>query len=232
MRAKSINIPLVFLIFASLLLASSGVILLIGTAHDVADSAHINTIFEPSSANAAGAPTWVTGWMDLTDGHIAYWNGVDGIWHNVVFRYNAADIYVAWDNYRSRFVAVYLDTASNSIYYLHSTDNTATAWTAPVVAMSSALGGWDYPSVSIDGSGRIIVAAYSSGLSTTLSLDGDSFDTPVTVPLATSNARVVALKDRFEVFYPVLGNSIQNPAQTLVQVLRTESLDHSSPWIK
>jgi len=152
------------------------------------------------------------------------------------------DVSVAWDPFRSRFVMVGFDALTTTIWYAYS-NSTGTAWTfsnPPPFPGGANLGcgpgGWDYPSVTVDKTGRVIVGAVYNSTSTscgpmgpygylvTMSTDGATWPLAYNYvgPQHTGGAqsRVVAAGGLFEAFVPTL-NSNGLPTQ----ILRYESSD-------
>ncbi len=193
--------------------------------------------WEPSSA--AGL-TWVTGWNGLTSGpnftvtstiaSVRPWR--DGAWGpETVLRapnnQNVQDFYVAWDFRRQRFVFVVIDSVSPlSVWFGISTCSAGSAWMfrRTRVFEGSALPyvTWDFPSVAVDGSGRIIVGAVAfvlneqgrlvaNGFWTRVSPDGGiTFSSGLPVGPSPSvyppgaQSRIVATNNRFHAFIPTL----------------------------
>lgn len=162
--------------------------------------------FEPSSA--AGT-NWAMSWQDVagpaTDWFVSAWNG--SAWNtptslsSVIPGTQPWDTFLSWDSVMGRFVFVCLDNGSSSansnVWYGYSTDQNGTAWVVgnggrPVFAAS--LASWDYPSVGVDASGRIVVGAYSlsspNGFWSVVSSDhGNSFSG---INLSGTTGRVAA----------------------------------------
>ncbi len=218
----------------ALLLGSGGTLILLTTAQ-VSDGGGANYRFEPSSA--AGSTTWATSWTDLPSGksYVTGWNGSS--WRRPATELFVGDptlptykpmgdVYLTWDSTRNRFVFVALDVISfsgpqNSIWYGYSTDASGTSWVfgntdpltgapRPVMA-SDATVHWDYPSVGVDGLGRIIVGAAKfapndAGFYTKISYDGGSnFNSLVRVGTSGgARSRVVATDNMFHAFVPSL----------------------------
>lgn len=131
--------------------------------------------FEPSSA--AGS-TWATSWNDTGGGSnwfLSTWDSGAGQWRTPI---NIAsilgfttplltDAFLSWDSAMSRFVLVVLENRTdelNNVWYCYSTDANGTSWLVgnsgqPVIS-SNATYMWDYPSIGVDASGRIVVGAY------------------------------------------------------------------------
>ena len=125
-----------------------------------------------------------------------------------------------WDSARNRFVFVAL--AGQSVYFGYSSDDAGTSWVfgnngQPVLGGSVT---WDYPSVGVDASGRIIVGAVQfvnctsppplfvqcpAGYYSAVSTDGNIFSGPYTiVSSGGATSRVVATNGLFEAFVPTL----------------------------
>jgi hypothetical protein len=131
--------------------------------------------FEPSSA--AGT-TWATSWNDTggdDNWFISTWNASASSWRapinvaSIVGFTNPGltDVYLSWDASMNRFVFVVLENRPNnlnSVWYGYSTDDQGTSWVLgnsgrPVISANGTYW-WDYPSIGVDGYGRIIIGAY------------------------------------------------------------------------
>jgi hypothetical protein len=159
-----------------------------------------------------------------------------------------------WDPFCNRFVFVSKDVngfPNAQVWYGHSTDSTGTSWVfgnnqQPI--FSSGAGNWDYPSIGVDASGRIIAGAVpitSSGCPPDVSRCPDGYytvvasgssclseptftpsPTPVGNPPVNSvntgaYSRVVATDNRFEAFVPTLDPTVRTP----MYIARYESVD-------
>lgn len=114
------------------------------------------------------------------------------------------------------------------MWYGYSTDSTGTSWVVQSIALSGSFssGGWDYPSIGVDASGRIIVGGVSivtsgcpqgqsecpNGYYSAVSTDGSTFSQPALVtaglqPGYGAYSRVVATNNLFHAFVPALNSS-------------------------
>ncbi len=201
--------------------------------------------WEPSSAVTTQA--WATSWGELKPvpgSYVARWAG-QGPWGSTtplqVNGLNTGDIYLAFDSaYNSgqgRFVLAAMDlTTAPSIWFGYSTDASGGQWAFrqnAVMASSTTVSDnstttvtWDFPSIGVDASGRIIVGAariqtittqipgqpplitttYDFRVVVSTNNGGTFSDPPVLVPgttdLGASNhlSRVVATDNEFHVF--------------------------------
>lgn len=223
----------------------------------VSDTATRLYRFEPSSA--AGS-NWVTSWRDT--GGVDYWfvrawNPNAGVWNtpinvNTIVPVSTStpcgDVFLSWDSSpgmdRPVFVCVtFNNNSTDAVYYGYATDSTGTLWVLgnggnPVLSG----GGWDYPSIGVDASGRIVIAAVLSyqspyGFWSVVSTNHGATFTNVTKSgtsglvasssqsnpsRSTAYSRVVATDNRFEAFVQEessYGNGIP------VAVERWESFD-------
>jgi hypothetical protein len=193
--------------------------------------------WEPSSAVGIGTgATWAHAWFDYTGGnsYSSTWNGAG--WRTGVpliapGSRSTQDVNLAWDPTSTaprfpRFVLASLDltqTSIHSVWYAYSTDLNATNWT--FVASAPFAGGtippnpppgcgvanWDYPSIGVDATGRIIIGAVyfygamKCGFWTVESNDGLTFTSPHLVgTLPGPQSRVVATNNLFHAFVPTL----------------------------
>jgi hypothetical protein len=174
-------------------LASNGALTF--STHQVSNDGARLYRWEPSTTVGS---TWITSWDELggvVNGYVAAWNG-SWVPTQITFPTNngVEDLFLAYDYARSRYVVVGIDgiqpQAQSNIWYAYSTDSTGTHWNAPTKVMSNGQGNWDYPSVAVDPSGRVVVGAvkYSAdfftdfGYWTVVSTNGVTFSsTPVLV---------------------------------------------------
>ena len=214
--------------FAGIALASSGVIIVL-SRNQVSNESVTGYRWEPSTA--AGS-TWASSWATYptsnpgaVTSYVNAWNGSS--WQGAVQLTppngaQTGDVNLTWDSTRSRFVFALLDLDEN-LWYGYSTDSSGTTWAfgnqngsgiAQPVFTSSF---WDYPSVGVDSSGRIIIGGVDFSTSpasywTALSSDGQHFTIPSEVPTISGTAmqsRVVAAGTSFDVFVPTLnGNNV------------------------
>ena len=139
----------------------------------------VSVRWEPTSAR--GSQSWALGWWELIDGCSYVSSGPythigdtdTGSWQtppqllaplNTCNGTGLFDLNLKWDPVRNRFVYVG-GTAGGGIYYGYSMNSQGTNWSTPVQVL--APGGhagtnvsfWDYPSIAIDRSGRILIGA-------------------------------------------------------------------------
>jgi hypothetical protein len=146
-----------------------------------------------------------------------------------------ADLYLAWDATRGRFICVLLDNLNN-VWFGYSTGSAGSGWQIRQQAVLpysfSVL--WDYPSVAVNAQGRIVVGAYKlppdapqdKGFYTLCSLDGGvtfggnatcNEQQPVpkkVVGLPDESgygSRIVATASIFQAFVPKLDASTNTP---------------------
>jgi hypothetical protein len=133
------------------------------------------------------------------------------------------DLNLNWDSARSRFVLAAVDTTirTPNVWYGYSNAD-GTAWTVSKIVLpgSFSSAGWDYPSIGVDASGRIVIGAVSytttsaNGYYATVSTDGSTFSSPALVTAGTGTgggaySRVVATNNVFYAFVPTLnGNNL------------------------
>ena len=229
----TLSIVIGLLALAALLMASGGVINLFST-NLVSSLAATGGRWEPSSA--AGS-TWATSFAILNplQSYVTAWNGSS--WNSPQLMappngFSAVDFNLAYDSSQSRFVFATVDNfAAGSVWYGSSSDSSGASWTFDQTAVfagnfSGGIG-WDYPSIAVDASGRIIIGAvktnhngpgvvvgYFAAVSTN---HGASFSVPSCVagsdPACSSstggsspgaNGRVVAAGSTFHAFIPTL----------------------------
>lgn len=199
--------------------------------------------FEPSSAYGGG--TWAITWTDLAQtgggpsasaSFIGSSSG--GAWsHNSIvspYGLQLGDLNVAYDSTHGRFVyaAADLPSTGNSNVWFWYFSGGSTFWQA---VFSASVAQWDYPSVSVDSTGRIIVGAgniTTGGYYVSVSTNGgNSFGTGTSVSSAGINlgnlSRVVAAGSTFYVFVPVYtGQYVYSSVQLLSS---TNGVNWSSP---
>jgi hypothetical protein len=233
------RISFVCLASIALLLASSGVVILLSANQVSLDSASTYR-WEPA---AASGQTWAHAWLEFSPAPIAsYVSTWNGSWGNrtVLTATNGqptVDVNLSWDPARERFVVAFLDNSTNhSVWYGYSNDSGGTSWTvvnvAPFVGGENIQGlgaaNWDYPSVAVDASGRVIIGAVyfvgglqQEGYWTVVSTDGADFSAPARVGSDPGReSRVVATDSVFEAFIP-----LQNSGGLNTEVRRWESSD-------
>jgi hypothetical protein len=120
------------------------------------------------------------------------------------------DFNLAFDSVRARFVFAALDvTAGNAnVWYGYSNNNFGLTWSVVGSPLPSSMGNWDYPSIGVDASGRVIIGATLfagggiTGYYTAVSTNGSTFATPslVSTRVATTASRVVATSNAFNAF--------------------------------
>ncbi len=215
-----------------LLFASGGVIIVIST-NQVSNEPFSGVRWEPSSA--AGA-TWASSWASFPDSnpnsfnsYVSAWNGSSWNAPTTLIAPNGqsqGDVNVAWDAVRQRFVFVTLDGPGGNVWYGYSNDSSGTSWTfRPTAVFPSSTGTWDYPSIGVDVSGRIIVGAVRfpgpTGYFAAMSTDGFNFSSPVQIgSMPGAQSRVVATNNVFHAFVPTL-----NSSSLPVAVYRYQSTD-------
>jgi hypothetical protein len=199
-------------------------------------------IFSPSFSLTSYSSTWNAGWRSpvaLTAGNGDTTN----------------DVNINWDSYRLKFVLAALDTTAggntspHDVWYAYTTDANGTActgWTQvftagtvpPGAPTGCAGANWDYPSIGVDASGRVIIGAvyfsnsngWECGFWTVESSNGTSFTSPrlvgtvpstclVSYPSVPTGAcgpqsRVVATNNLFHAFVPTLSSKF---VPTLIQ---------------
>jgi hypothetical protein len=210
---RQLRIPLLFAVSAALLVGSGGVIFVIST-NLVSNDGSSADRWEPTSASGT---TWVHAWAQIQDANsfASSWNG--GSWNppqplTAPNGLGTNDVNMNWDSVRSRYVVVALDFGSpHNVWYGYSMDSSGTSWVfgnnnQPIFSASTA--DWDYPSVGVDASGRVIVGAVAfpgpSGYYSVVSSDGNTFSSPSFVTSSGAQSRVVATDSRFEAFVPTL----------------------------
>lgn len=219
---------------ATVLLASGGVIIVIST-NLVSGTGQVAWRWEPS---AAAGSTWVHSWAEFPVSNTNAFNSFVSAWNGsswgAPFQLTApngvqqGDVNVAWDSVRNRFVFCTLDGPGGNVWYGYSTDSSGTNWIfQPAAVFPSSTGFWDYPSIGVDASGRIIMGAvnlYGTGYFSAISSDGYNFSSPSLVVNPSTGhgarSRVVATNSLFEAFVPEL-DSNYNPTA----VDRYESAD-------
>lgn len=202
------------------LLASSATITVIST-NQVSNEAWSGYRWEPSAA--VGSTTWAHTWASYTlsalvGSLVSSWNGSS--WNAPTqlippSGLPTGDVNLAWDSARNRFVFALLDlpnSGNHTVWYGYSTDSTGTSWVSTSTAIFPAgAGDWDYPSIGVDGSGRVIIGAVKfpgpTGYYSAVSTDGINFSAPAFVTSSGAQSRVVATGSLFEAFVPTLNGS-------------------------
>jgi len=243
-RNRKTLILLSLLVPTGLLLGTSGVIYIISTNRVSNDDPFPHERWEPSSA--AGT-TWTTSWQDLYQGssYVSAWNG--GSWASGQLlsppnSFGSVDVNLGWDSVRSHFVFATLadEFEGGSIWYGWS-DAYGSSWIfGPTPAFSSVYNQvrWDYPSIGIDATGRVIIGAVkyvcvppscsdltsqgtAVGYFTVVSTDGVSFSAPSYVAgpgvAPGAHSRVVAAGSLFHAFIPTLSGDPKAPLPTLIR---------------
>lgn len=208
---------------AAIVFASGGFITLIST-NQVSNEAWSGYRWTPASA--VGSSSWVTGWTSYTTSAL-----VGSFLSNWTSGWNApvqlippnglmtGDVHIAWDAVRNRFVFVVIDLpgfGNSNVWYGFSNDSLGSSWTissTPVFSATTA--DWDYPSIGVDASGRVIVGAVGypgpSGFYSSVSTDGITFSAPAFIggggTAPGSQSRIVATNSLFEAFIPTLNGS-------------------------
>lgn len=199
--------------------------------------------FEPSSVSPiASGSTWVHSWYSYgcNAGFTAAWNPNTQAWlpSAGILEPSGAqvgDLFTAYDPVHNQYllVASGLESTTSSAYFATSPDGRS--WTSLRPVLSSSNGSFDYSSVAVDSTGRIIVGAvlYQNIQDTTrtwgyyvnVSADGGTTWSGMTQVIAppgpqvasgnadTSrwgiNARVVAAGSYFYIFLPALATGSQ-----------------------
>jgi hypothetical protein len=223
----------------AILLASNGVINVI-SINQVSNENLVGRRWEPSTAaGSTWAATWATYPASNTNAVTSYVSGWNGAWQGPVQltppnNLQTGDVNLSWDSVRNRFVFTLLDVGAgtSNIWYGHSTDSSGSQWVfanngQPVFSASGS--DWDYPSIGVDSSGRIIVGGVNFspvGYYAAVSTDGETFSSPSRLPLSGSGldlgaqSRVAAAGGVFEAFVPIL-----NTQGLPTEVDRYESTD-------
>ena len=229
-----------FLPFAMVVLLGSGGVVVVLSTNQVSNTGTSSYRWEPTSATGTH---WAHGWFDYgatpRTSIVSSWNGS---WLSQQYKLTIPagvgvdDLNLAYDSSRGRFVFATLDlyVPSDDVWYGYSTDSTGTSWVVKSIVFQgngSSGATWDYPSIGVDGSGRIIIGAVSFGTTgcppnespcpngyySAVSTDGSNFSSPALVTLGTSpgfgaRSRVVATSNVFEAFVPTL-NASWEPTQ-------------------
>jgi hypothetical protein len=220
-RYKSVFLTVSGLVLTAVaLLASSGTISVIST-NRVSNEAWSGYRWEPSAA--VGSATWTHAWASYTlstlvGSLVSSWNGSS--WNSPTqltppTGLRTGDVNLAWDSLRNRFVFAALDlpaTGNHSIWYGYSSDAFGTSWTfTSTPVFSAAAGDWDYPSIGVDGAGRVIIGGVKfpgpSGYYSAVSSDGMTFSAPSFITSSGAQSRVVATDTLFQAFVPTLNGS-------------------------
>jgi hypothetical protein len=218
---------LLLVLVCSLLLASSGVVVVLST-NQVSNTPGSNYRWEPT---AASGTTWTHGWYDYAYGTsvVSTWNGSS--WLSQQYRLTTPggvgldDLNLNWDSSRSRFVFAALDLQSAPNVWYGYSNSAGTIWTVNSIVLPGnfSTAGWDYPSIGVDASGRIVIGAVSfttsspNGYYTTFSTDGATFSPPALVTLGSgpgfgARSRVVATNNILHAFVPTLNSNFQPTA--------------------
>lgn len=244
--AKHFTCVPLFLVSVTVVLGSGGVIYVIST-NRVSNEAVTGYRWEPSGA--AGA-TWAHSWATYPSGntgavtsYVSGWTGSSWNGPTTLTAPNGlatGDVNLSWDPIRSRFVFALLDLGAGNlnIWYGYSTDSTGSSWvfgnnfgSGPQPIFSAVTADWDYPSIGVDASGRVIVGAVdfpcntcsANGYYAAISGDGEHFSAGVRVGGELGpQSRVAATSDHFEAF---IANLSSAPPFTLNRVNRYESYD-------
>ncbi len=214
------------IVCAALLLGSAGVIVVIGLPNVVSNDTSTADRWEPTGA--AGVQ-WLHAWAQIQDGNsfVSAWNGSSWTSPKALTAPNGFgtdDVNMNWDATRGRFVFVALDlNVPHNVWYGYSTDSSGTAWVfgnngQPI--FSASIAAWDYPSVGVDATGRVIAGAVRYlpcpppqtgscpyGYFSAISTGGNNFSGPYPIISALNpgaQSRVVATNDLFEAFIPTL----------------------------
>ncbi len=225
-RASTILSTAFAVLSGTLVIGAAGSLLLVSTNRVSTNSSTLSNSWEPSSVFGG---TWIHSWVAINDtitsgrSLVSAWSGSN--WNSAITLTAptgrpVGDVYLEWDSTRSRFVfcAVDLAAAYPNIWYGYSNDSVGSSWTfrtSPAMAATVTYG-WDYPSIGVDATGRIVIGAAQipgdSAFHTVVSTDGgNTFSAPVLIPAVASagfakgpRSRVVATSNSFHVFMPVL----------------------------
>ncbi len=233
-----VSLKVLFGLICSLLLASSGVVVVLST-NQVSNTGISNYRWEPT---AASGTAWVHGWYDYgyNTSVASVWNG--STWLSQQYKLmtpggaSLDDLNLNYDSARSRFVLAALDVpgvqGTPNVWYGYS-NSAGTTWVVSSIVLPATFSpaGWDYPSIGVDASGRIITGAVSfttsgcppsqatcpNGYYATISTDGSTFSSPALVTLGPSpgfgaRSRVVATNNVFHAFVPTLNSNFQPTA--------------------
>jgi hypothetical protein len=236
-RYPTIHRLIFFVLLCGVILASSGVVVVLSTNQVSNTQATKTTDFRWEPTAASGA-RWAHGWYEFPPGSNSFVSSWNGGWSSQ-YKLTAPngdgllDLNLNYDSFRSRFVFAAVElTIDPSIWYGYSTDSTGTAW---VVVTTAALpgtqspGGWDYPSIGVDASGRIIVGAVAlnatngpAGYYAAVSTNGSAFFSPTLVTAGTSpgfgqESRVVATNNVFHAFITTVNSNFLPTAVTRYQ---------------
>ncbi len=193
-------------------------------------------VWEPVIAK--GGSNWVAVWSQAQSNSTAlyssYFNTGSHTWSSpAIFAISGvfiSDPGVAWDAARNRYVMCALQVPQSggpaNVYFGYSNDSQGSSWTINLIPafQSDPLSSWDYPSISVDGQGRIAVGAvrfggfnYSiaAGYYVARSTNGGaSFVSPATLAVPPSFiggghlSKIVATGQKFHVFAPELNQVI------------------------
>jgi hypothetical protein len=205
---------------AVIAIAGSGVITITSVNKVSPDTADYR--FEPSSVDDGN---WVTSWHDMGDPSAPNPRGFTSAWSSSSLKWlqpielrtpqslPTGDLYLARDSFRNRFIAVMIDlSTAPSVWYTYSVDSLGTSWHTPLIqALASNFStglAWDRPSVAVNGSGRIVIAASkivnsgTAGYWSAASTDGGStwLGPYVVVPSGGASSRVVASNSGYHAF--------------------------------
>ncbi|HEV3317528.1 MAG TPA: hypothetical protein VG488_11180, partial [Candidatus Angelobacter sp.] len=175
------------------------------------------------------ASVWATYPASNTNAVTSYVSGWNGAWQGPVQltppnNLQTGDVNLSWDSVRQRFVFALLDFgsfANPNIWYGYSTDSSGSQWVfgnkdgngVPQPVFSASGSDWDYPSIGVDSTGRVIIGGVNFapvGLYSVVSTDGEHFSSPSALPLSGggvdlgAQSRVVAAGGTFHAFVPSL----------------------------
>ncbi|MCC6394728.1 MAG: hypothetical protein IT167_29305 [Bryobacterales bacterium] len=211
-----------------------------------------NTQYVWEPAVARGGTNWVAVWAQVGSTAVtlysSYFNTGSHTWSLPaalpISGSILADPSLAWDATRNRYVLSALQVPQSggpaNVYFGFSNDSVGGSWTFSAIPafQSNSQSSWDYPSIAVDGQGRIAVGAvrfsgvnYSvvSGFHVATSTHGGvSFSSPATIAVSYApptfngngaQSKLVASGQKFHVFAPVLNESIP------YEIRRFESID-------
>ena len=220
-----------FFVCVAVLFASNGVIN-VSSPNRVSNENLTGFRWEPSTASGS---SWATSWATFpsanTKAATSYASGWNGGWLGPVAltppppnNVPTSDVNLSYDSIRGRFVFTALalsPTTIPTIWYGYSTDSIGSNWVfgnknAQGIAQpvfSASAGDWDYPSIGVDSTGRVVIGGvnlFPSAFDVAISTDGEHFTSPVALPISNAGtnpgarSRIVAAGSAFEAFVPTL----------------------------
>ena len=247
------NIPAISLLALAalaglVLLGSNGSFVILGN-YAVYDGSTYT--YRDNLTSAAGS-TWYTGYQQY-DYTYNLWRGFVSAWTGSAWGSPAAlsppngkgadNVNLSWDSVMARPVYTYHDwvvnQTSSSIWFGYYNSATS-SWVvgnggAPV--LSSSIGFWDYPSIDVDASGRIIIGAMNRnspyGFWTVVSTNHGQTFSAVNIGtnlgrVGTGNAllsRTVATNSKFETFVPITASGFTQPPTGIQRYESTDGIN-------